>query len=102
MTGQAWPVPVSCRRPTDQQSGSTQVAVLEVVYGTDGRLAISDDHRVGRATQGSRHGRFIAVLYVEECGDRAEQPSDLVAGGEQGTRAVLAAEPHLERVATSG
>ena len=60
---------------------------------------VGDDDGVGGGAERGGDGGLVAVVDVEQRGDRAEQPVDRVGGGEQRAGAVLAVEADLEGVA---
>ena len=57
---------------------------------------------VGGAAECVGDGRLEATADGQQGGHRAEQPGDLVGGGQQGARAVLAVEAELEGVLAGG
>ncbi len=81
----------------EQDARPAQVVVLEVGDGADGRVHVAYGDSVRRAPQGCGDGRLVALLDAEECGHGPEHPVHRVGGGQQGTRAVLAVQPELER-----
>ena len=64
--------------------------------------ALSMRDGVRRAAERVGHGGLEAGAHREQGGHRAEQPGDLVGGGEQGAGAVLAVEADLEGVLARG
>ncbi len=97
--GQAGPVAVVEGCTAEDEPRATEVVVLEVADRVDGGSGVGDHDRVGRAAEGGRHGGLVAVLDVEQRGDRAEETADLVGGRQERAGAVLAVEADLERVA---
>ena len=96
--GEAGPVAVVERRAAEQQPGAAEVVVLEVADGLDRGVGVGDHHGVGGGAECRGDRGLVAVVDVEQRGDRAEQAVDRVGRGEQGAGAVLAVEADLERV----
>ena len=64
--------------------------------------ALVDGDGVGGAAQRAGDGGLVAAADGQQRGHRAEQPGDLVGGGEQRAGAVLAVEAELEGVLAGG
>ena len=86
----------------DDQPGAAEVVGLEVVDRVDGRGGTLDDDRVGGRAQRAGDRGLVATADGEQGGHRAEQPGDVVGGGEQRAGAVLAGEAELEGVLAGG
>ena len=86
----------------EHEAGPAEVVLLEVVDRGDRGVGVVDCDGVRCAAERVGHGHLEAAAHREQRGDRAEQPGDLVGGGEQRARAVLAVEADLESVLARG
>ena len=68
----------------------------------DRGVGVLERDGVGGAAQRVGDGGLEAAADGQQRGHRAEQPGDLVGGGEQGAGAVLAVEAELEGVLAGG
>ena len=90
------------RAGAEHQAGPAEVVLLEVADRGDRGVGVLEGDGVGGAAEGAGHGGLEAAADGEQRGHRAEQPGDLVGGGEQGAGAVLAVEAELEGVLAGG
>ncbi len=70
--------------------------------GAESGVDVLDGDRVGGRAERGGDGRLVAGSDAQQRGDRAEQPGDGVAGGEQRADPVLAVQPDLQGLLAGG
>ena len=85
-----------------QQGGPTEVVALEVAQRRERGGDVAHGDRIGGRAQCSGHRGLVPVLDGEQGDHRAEDPVDLVGGGEQCPGPVLAGQAQLQRVLAGG
>jgi hypothetical protein len=74
----------------DDENGSAGIFVLEKDDGTDGRLDTRHDNRIRHVAESRRHRRLRTGVHVQEAGEWAHDPRDVVGGVDEPCAGVLA------------